>query len=166
MRAITARSLPSPHRFFIALIYCTTACEEMLFCLLNRLLFCCSCCRRRHRCLNSLVSRFPSCPHLQNLEVHINSFLLYNVPRPLHIKAIEVQCIIYCCSETMPFAYLTGFLHGIVQSLMEKVKIKGTIYPATHTGRQSCIPTFEAGGMAFIVVAMKLCYGIDDKAER
>jgi len=49
---------------------------------------------------------------------------------------------------------------------MQKVKIKGNIHPALHKSNLPCIPNFEAGAMAFIVVAMKLFYGIDDRTER
>lgn len=49
---------------------------------------------------------------------------------------------------------------------MEKVKIKGVIHPAMYRAGGWCIPNFEAAAMAFIVVALKLCYGIDDSIER
>ena len=66
----------------------------MLFCLLNWLLFCRSRCRRCHRCLNSLVSSSRSCPHLQNLKVYINSFLLYSVPHPLILKLMKYPSLL------------------------------------------------------------------------
>lgn len=58
--------------------------------------------------------------------------------------------------------FKTGFLHGVVRKLAEKVKVKTKIHPALQTS----IPNLEAGAMAFIVVALKLCYGIDDKTEK
>ena len=58
--------------------------------------------------------------------------------------------------------FITGFLHGVVRKLAEKVKVKIKIHPALQTS----IPNLEAGAMAFIVVALKLCYGIDDKTEK
>ncbi|XP_058958293.2 TATA box-binding protein-associated factor RNA polymerase I subunit B isoform X1 [Pocillopora verrucosa] len=58
--------------------------------------------------------------------------------------------------------HLPGFLHGVVRKLAEKVKVKTKIHPALQTS----IPNLEAGAMAFIVVALKLCYGIDDKTEK
>lgn len=58
--------------------------------------------------------------------------------------------------------HLPGFLHGVVRKLAEKVKVETNIHPVF----QSSIPNFEAGAMALIVVALKLCYGIDDKTEK
>ena len=58
--------------------------------------------------------------------------------------------------------FITGFLHGVVRKLAEKVKVKTKIHPALQTS----IPNLEADAMAFIVVALKLCYGIDDKTEK
>ena len=58
--------------------------------------------------------------------------------------------------------FITGFLHGVVRKLAEKVKVKTKIHPALQTS----IPNLEACAMAFIVVALKLCYGIDDKTEK
>ena len=64
------------------------------------------------------------------------------------------------------FICLTGFLHGVVCKLIDRVNITGAIHPALFKANGYCIPNFEASAMAFIVVAMKLFYGIDDRTER
>lgn len=51
-----------------------------------------------------------------------------------------------------------------MRNLTEKVKVKLRIHPALE-GRR-LITNLEAGAMAFIVVALKLCYGIDDRTEK
>lgn len=62
--------------------------------------------------------------------------------------------------------HLPGILHGIVRKLLRRARVSAEIYPALFMGGGSCIPLFEIGAMAFIVVAMKLCYGLDDNTER
>lgn len=64
------------------------------------------------------------------------------------------------------FLYFTGILHGLVRKLIDRVHITGKIHPAIFKGTGSCIPPFEMAAMAFIAVAMKICYGLDDKRER
>ena len=53
-----------------------------------------------------------------------------------------------------------------MRKLTENVKVKMKIHPAVDGQRHCLIPNLEAGAMAFIVVALKLCYGIDDRTEK
>lgn len=53
-----------------------------------------------------------------------------------------------------------------MRKLTEEAKIKTKIHPALDKPGRFSIPNLEAGAMAFIVVALKLCYGIDDRTER
>ena len=64
------------------------------------------------------------------------------------------------------FLYFAGILHGLVRKLVDRVHISGEIHPIFVRTTASCIPPFEMAAMAFILVAMKICYGLDDKRER
>lgn len=64
------------------------------------------------------------------------------------------------------FFWIKGFLHGVVRKLTEKVKINMKIHPTSDQLCGSAIPNLEAGAMAFIVVGLKLYYGIDDRTEK
>ena len=69
-------------------------------------------------------------------------------------------------SVAFVFLYFAGILHGLVRKLIDRVHISGEIHPALFKTSGSCIPPFDMAAMAFIAVAMKICYGLDDKRER
>ena len=76
----------------------------------------------------------------------------------MHLLMILSSCLL---------VFATGFLHGVVHRLIEKVKIKTKIHPALcKYNYNSSIPNLDAAAMAVIVVALKLYYGIDDKTEK